>query len=143
MTRFGSEVEYDLAVIGWELGELWRERRWRFLLNLIARLPRTSQTREAMVASEEFIEQVMPDDDKDSKDKGPRFSEFSAEVEALFVVADRLGDVCSGLVGLGGKKPKRVNPLPRPQTAYDRVKVRRRREQHNALVARVIRRDDA
>lgn len=91
-----------------------------------------------MVCSEEFLERVMSSSDDDDRDKGPRFSEFSAEVEALFVVADRLGDVCSGLVGLGGGKPKRVKALPRPSTAYERVKTRRRRTSHEALVARVM-----
>lgn len=112
---------------------------------MIGRLPRTSQTREAMVGSEEFLDAVIPEvqDENKDNDRGPRFSEFTAEVEALFVVADRLGDVCSGLVGLGGKKPKAVKRLPRPETAYDRVKVRRRRTQHEALVARVLPRDES
>lgn len=121
-----------------DLGELWRERRFRFLLNMISHLERTSQTREAMVQSEEFMAQVLGNGNDDSETrKGPRFSEFSPETEALYMVVDRLGDVCSGLVGLGGKKPRPNRPLPRPETAYDRVKRAQRHAEHEKLKARL------
>lgn len=89
-----------------------------------------------MASCEELLEMVLTEDE--SQDKHPRFSEFSPETEALYIVADRLGDVCSGLVGLGGGKPKRTQPLPRPKTAVQRVKDRQRRVRHEALVARVL-----
>lgn len=90
-----------------------------------------------MVQSEEFIEQILHPGDGDETSRGPRFSEFSPEVEALYAVIERLGDVCAGLQGLGGKKPQQPKRLPRPETAYDRVKRAQRHAEYEKLKARL------
>jgi hypothetical protein len=118
-----------------------RERRCRTLLNLLLNLPRTSLLKEAMSQDEEFYEQMLSSGTGDAdvqKVIAIRYSEFSPEVEALYSVIDRLGDVVSGLVGLGGKKPKRITPMKRPETAAARVARRRQQREHDALVARVL-----
>lgn len=73
-----------------------------------------------------------------SASRAIRMAEFSPEVEALYGVTDRLGDVVSGLVGLGGRKPPRISPLPRPSTAWERFAHRQDLERHQALVRRVL-----
>ena len=42
LSRYGESIEADLALKGWDLTELWRARRWRFVLNLVDHLPRDS-----------------------------------------------------------------------------------------------------
>jgi hypothetical protein len=91
-----------------------------------------------MANDEEFLERVLAEAPDEETSNRPPFEEFSPEVAAIYIVADRLADVCRGLVGLGGKKPKTIAPLPRPASALERIKNRKRRKQHEALVARVL-----
>lgn len=64
-------------------------------------------------------------------------SEFTPELAALYDVIDRLGDVCSGLVGLGGGSPSRPRPVPRPKSAFQRIAIENRRAYHSALWERI------
>lgn len=121
------------------MGELFRERRWHLLYVLITHLPKTSLTKEALAQDEEFAASVLAGRTTDDL-RGPGsipLSEFTPEVAALFDVIDRLGDVCNGLVGLMGKKPRPVRPVPRPKTAFDRIALENRRRAHKALWERV------
>ncbi len=65
-------------------------------------------------------------------------SEFSAEVELLSVIADRLAELTQTVAATAGAKPHRIKPMPRPQTAMDRVQKRRRLRKHQSLVARLL-----
>lgn len=105
------------------------------------RLPRHSLTKEALAQDEEFAARVLAgrteDDLRSSSRASVSLSEFTPEVQALYDVIDRLGDVCAGLQGLGGKKPRPPRPIPRPKTAFDRVAFANRRRAHQALWERV------
>lgn len=141
LDRCADEVTYDLITRGLDLGELWRERRWHLLWTTLIYLPRNSATKEKLVLDEEFAERVLRREEArgaDAEAKAISMRDYSPEVEALYAVIDRLGDVISGLVGLSGGKPKRVKPMPRPETAFMRVKRRKRLEAHRSLAARVL-----
>jgi hypothetical protein len=104
-------------------------------------LPRASNTKAALAQNEEFAAAMLEGDT--DEDEGPQrapvlLSEYTPEVSALYDVVDRLGDVCAGLVGLGGKKPRQTRPVPRPKTAFDRVALENRRKSHRSLVDRVL-----
>lgn len=123
-----------------DLGELWRERRWHHLWLVLVRLPRHSLTKEALAQDEEFVARMLEgaDSDDDSEmTKAIRQSEFTPEVEAIYQLIDRTGDVVAAISRLGGGK-LRVPPMKRPQTAFDRVKTRMRQAAHHRLVARVL-----
>lgn len=70
-------------------------------------------------------------------------STFSAEVEVLSSIADLLKQgnqlFLSANSKPGSQKPE-FKPYPRPKTAFDRAKQRVRRERHEALSARLLRR---
>lgn len=67
-----------------------------------------------------------------------RMSEYTPEVEALYGCIDRLGDVVSGLVGLGGKKPPHIAAMKRPETAWERIAHSRDVEKHERTVRRLL-----
>lgn len=110
----------------------------RKLLVLVESLPRNSLTGEAMSQDDELVEMVASGQAAEPTSKAIRMAEFSPEVEALYGAIDRLGDVVSGLVGLGGKKPPRIAPVPRPETAWTRFAHHQDLAAHRALVSRVL-----
>ncbi len=63
--------------------------------------------------------------------------DWSAEVEMLTALYDRVGELIQAVVASSGVKPRQVPPGPRPTTAMDRVSTTSRRSKHEALVARV------
>lgn len=77
------------------------------------------------------------------KTKPPRrrLSDWSPTVEMLTAILDRLGELTQAVAALGGAKPRKVPRAPYPQTAFDRARNRRRVENHQTLVSRVLRRD--
>lgn len=105
-------------------------------------LPSNTLFQEALSQNEELVGRLMDErkdeDDDDRSSSRIRMRDFSPEVEALYNITDRLGDVCSGLAGLGGSKPRRVSPMKRPQTAWERISQARQRDKHERLVRRVL-----
>ena len=86
----------------------------------------------------EFVVLLETPDEDDDAGKAIRLSDFSPEVEALYNVIDRLGDIVSGVVGLGGKRPPKIPTMRRPLTALKDIQFERRLAEHKALVARVL-----
>lgn len=115
------------------MAALWRDRRWRFLLNLVDHLPRDSAYGQA-IADDDELAAVAASDGSSS----PAVSEWSSEVELLAAVYDRLGDVINAVAASGGGKPVRVRPWPRPLTAADRAAKRRKRDAYADIIARVL-----
>lgn len=130
-------------VRGLDLGELWRDRRWALLWTILMQLPAASNVKAALANDDEFALMVLDgrdiDDLRQPGKSAVSLAEYTPEVAALYDVIDRLGDVCAGLVGLGGGKPKRTKPVPRPKSAFERVAIENRRKQHQSLVSRVLR----
>lgn len=119
-----------------DLVDFFRGRySWRKLLVLIGRLPSTSATVEAQLDDPEFAEWALSQ--PDGGPRGPRLSEWSAEVNRLTDIHDRLGELINAVVASAGAKPKRVPPTPRPYTALDRARLSRVRGRHAELVAEV------
>lgn len=66
-------------------------------------------------------------------------TEFSAEVERLNVIADRLGELINVTVAIATrKKVKPVRPYPRPVTAAQRAARRRKYEKFLDLRRRLL-----
>jgi hypothetical protein len=135
ISRYGGAIEADLAAQGWDLAALWQQRRWRFLLNLIDRLPRVSHFVTATADDEELAEQL-PEPEEGSS--APPLTEWTPEVERLTLIADRLAEVVTAVGNTVAKKPRKApRPLPRPMTARDRIRKRKRRERHHLILKRL------
>lgn len=124
-----------------DLAEQWAGRRWRRLLNLLDGMRRTSYLHEAMMLDEDLAQQYLEQERRASAAESKarrRMTEFSTEVELMSVAVDRLGELITVLAASRGSKPRRVQPMPRPESALTKVRERRSRHRHNYTVARVF-----
>jgi hypothetical protein len=142
IARYGQAIERDLLErYGLDLAREWHSRRWRRLLNFIDNLPRNSAYVTALVEDEEYAEAVVAAEAGAQERHRPRryMNEWSVEVELLSSVLDRLGELISvSVVAAGAKKAPKVAPAPRPMTAIERIRQKRRWRRHESLVSRVL-----
>ncbi|MCW2904930.1 MAG: 16, gp15 [Streptosporangiaceae bacterium] len=136
MERYGEAIEADLHhYYGVDLLDVWRDEiSPRKVLNLVDRLPSTSQYIAAIANDDEHAANV----DLNAAPAPPSLTEWSPVVAGLAVVADRLGTLIGVQVARGGGSPPKLTPYPRPVTAAHRRKERRLLENHKALVARLL-----
>jgi len=136
---YRSAISRDLhEVHGLDLTAEWQSRRWRRLLDLVDGSRRTSHLQEAMAQDDELAEALLESDDSERSGPKRRVIDFTAEVEVLSVLADRVAELIQ-VVGAGrGMKRGRVTPMPRPETALHRARERRTRRKHRYTVARVF-----
>ncbi|WP_335936617.1 hypothetical protein [Streptomyces sp. PTD5-9] len=133
LERYGTAIEADLADRQWDLARLWRKRRWRFLLNLVEQLPAASRTMLAMADDDDLIASL-----PEPEPGPPPLASWTPEVEHLALIADRIGDLIAAVHNTVAKKPARPpRPLPRPQTARDRIRQQRRRARHQLIKDRL------
>lgn len=137
MDRFGDAIEYDLAVRQVDLVTEWGKRRFRYLLNLINHLPRNSAYVQALTDDDEWAEQVLASA-QSNRPAHPRMQDWSPELELLTSLYDRVGELVRVSVAATGSRPKRLQPAPRPVTALDRARARRRKAQHQRLVTTML-----
>lgn len=105
------------------MADLWRRRRFRFLLNLIDHLPRNSAYGDALAQDDELAVEAAERPD----DTGPSLAEWSPEVALLSDLVDVLLLLRSEVWKLAGQKTAPpYRPVPRPLTAADRLAAERR-----------------
>lgn len=140
--EYRAAAEQDL----WEVHHLdltaeWQSRRWRRLLNLLDGLRRNSHVSEAFAMDEELAE-IYLEHEHDGRgqrsENSRKYSEYTAEVELLSYAVDRLGELIVAQAMGRGARRRKVEPMPRPQTALHRVRQRRARSKHQYTVARVF-----
>lgn len=146
--RYRDILEYDLLEhLGVDPGALWRARRWRYLLNLIDRLPRHSYYYEAVANDEEhakMLAKAMASREAgDGGPKGPPIHTWTPEVSALTEVLDAVRNVAYTVAAVNStKRIEPPKPAQRPVTALDRLMKRERHEArqatHQKLVARLL-----
>lgn len=91
-----------------------------------------------MTEDEDLAERIL---DNPPAEAGPpvRMADWSPELEALYLTVDRLGEVVKAVVATIPKaRLPQITPMPRPRTAVDKIRQRRRVVAHRALVARVL-----
>ncbi|MFJ2567876.1 hypothetical protein ACIO02_33920 [Streptomyces sp. NPDC087568] len=136
LERWGEAIEADLADRQVDLARLWSERRWRRLLNLVDQLPDDSRTLVAMAEDEELAA-ALPEPEP-GPPPPPPLRTWTPEVERLTLIADRLGELITAVHNTVAKRPgKSPRPLPRPETARDRVKRQQRRAKYDRLKAQL------
>ncbi|WP_289009968.1 hypothetical protein [uncultured Thermomonospora sp.] len=135
ISRYGDAIEADLRqYYGVDLLDVWRSRLTpRQVLVLIDQLPRHSRYLAAVADDDEVADQLA--DEPDGPPPPPPLTEWSAEVERLTLIADRLGELITLFAAVNSKKkPPPYRNLPRPVTARQRAE-RRRRERKRDLIA--------
>jgi hypothetical protein len=137
ITRYGQAIERDLTPQGVDLHELFQQRRWRRLLNLIDALPRNSHFVEALADDDDLAEHLLCQPGNSGRAAAP-MSQFSLELEMATNTYDRLGELIQAVTAAAGAKPPKIVAYPRPRTATDRVRARRARTKHRSLVARLL-----
>lgn len=94
---------------------------------------------QALATDEELAEQAADMPDKDRSTSWLRqHRDYTAEVEMLTAVYDRLGELIRISAAVRGARGKPATPGPRPVYAIDRVRKRKNRQRHDQLVTRLI-----
>lgn len=133
LARFGGAIEADLAGKA-DVGELWRARRWRLLLNLIDHLPPWSHYGAAVADDEDYASAALA---REAKPQPPSVAEWTPLVDAVNALVDRVGDLISATAaGRGGRI--QIPRRDRPVTAIDRVREQRSEQQRLSLVKRLL-----
>lgn len=144
--KYRRELEYDLRrhLPGTDLGELWRSRQYRLLLNLIDHLPSNSYYAQAALNDEEHTRllaraQKAAEDAGVEGPKGPPRAWWSEEAEQLAGLRDAVHNLIRVVMQVNGvKQVPRFDPTPRPSTMLPKAKMRERWAEHNKLVARLL-----
>lgn len=149
--HYRAAISHDLRVAaGLDLGELWRDRRWSLMLDVIDRLPAHSWYAAAVASDEEharlMAEQIAARQasGEESEPTGPSLTSWTPEVAALTNIYDAVRGVQWAVIAAASEKkpPEPPKPAPRPVTPLERALARaefnRRREAHKSLVARVL-----
>lgn len=152
---FSRPLAVDLRrLYGVSLGDLWRDRRWRELLELIDYLPRASWSQMAIANHPEHADRMakaiaqrrLDTFGTVEEDPGPPLVEFTPEVAMLANVVDAISAVRHAIIQVNssskGPKPKPPPPMPRPRTLVDRLVEKQERiirwGKHEALADRLL-----
>ena len=93
---------------------------------------------EAVANDEDVARTVYAESDTRQAGKPVRrMSEYSALVESMDNIYDRLGELIGVTIASRGARPGRIPPAPRPVTAMDRVRAEQRGAKHREIVRRV------
>lgn len=93
---------------------------------------------EAVALDEQVAELLIDMPETASTKVERRLSEYDAVVEMLSLLADRIAELIGTVAASRGIKPRKIPPAPRPVTALERLRKRRREQKHHALVARLL-----
>jgi hypothetical protein len=117
---------------------LWRQRKWRLLLNLIDHLPADSHMNAVLLNDLEYARMVKAEQKKRERSGeeslGPSIATWSPQVNLLAVIADRL----AALIQSNSANPRTVVPYARPKTAFDRLDREEMDAVHKRLTAALI-----
>ena len=145
--HYRSAIVYDLRVhANSDLGDLWRRRRWRTLLDLLDHLPPHSWFNATVSMDPEHARMVAeamaarPEGERE--DLGPHLTAWTPEAALLTRVIDGLKNVAYTVATSQGIKTERPQPEPRPKTPLDRerklAEFARKKKSHESLVSRML-----
>ena len=90
------------------------------------------------ITQDDQVAEGLADQPEPARTPKRRLSEWTPVVELLTIIADRLAEQTQVVAASRGARPRQIPPLPRPGTAMERVRERRRQQRHRSLVARVL-----
>lgn len=152
--NYRPSIAYDLHVHAHsDLGELWRARRWQMILDILDRLPAHSWYASSVSMDEEHAKMMAEvitarraAGEEEKSDRSPSLTSWTPEVAALTNVLDAVRGVSYAVYAsqAGDKAGKPPPPAPRPVTPLERALKaadhNSRKQKHEELVARLIRR---
>lgn len=132
-----------------DLGDLWRDRRWLTLIDVIDRLPAHSWYASAVANDEEHAQMLAAQlaarsaAGDEAKESGPALTTWTPEVAVMTSVLDAVRHLAYATVAVqGGSSGEPPKPAPRPSTAIEKAMKAadnaRRKSKHDKLVARVL-----
>jgi hypothetical protein len=65
-------------------------------------------------------------------------SEYSPVVETLSLLCDRVSELIGTVAATKGMRPRKIPPAPRPVTAIERLRKKRRQVTHRRLVSKLL-----
>lgn len=146
--HYRSAIVYDLRTYAQaDLGDLWRRRRWRTLLDLLDHLPSHSWFQATVSMDPEHAKMVAKaiasrKDSGEPENKGPHLTAWTPETAMLAKVIDAIKGVSYTVAAVQGAKPSMPDPEPRPKTPIElemkREEYARKKAAHEALVARLL-----
>lgn len=90
------------------------------------------------MASDEDFARYMLDSGEEPPPYRERFSDWSAEREALARVEDALRYLTGVTMALQGQKPPSWGPVQRPIPAIERLRYQRKKQEHLSLVSKFL-----
>lgn len=114
------------------------------MLELIDRLPRDTYYWQVITQDPEHAEMLVAAQERAEREgkkmsSAPPMSTWSAEVEALTTISDRISVLSYILKKVNGDKESQPpKPTPRPETKLASIKARHRQEQHVKLADRLL-----
>lgn len=150
--HYRSALVYDLQFfVGVDLGDLWRSRRWRTLLDHIDHLPGHSWYSAAVSTDEDHAAMIAEslaarEQEGEVTPKGPALHTWTPEVAAITRLTDAVKEVSYVVAAVNysgsGPRPQPPKPEPRPHTplesAIARADFNRRKASHEKLVKRLL-----
>jgi len=142
--HYRAEVRADLAerYPGTDLSLLWRQRRFRALLDLIDQLPSASRLNEAILNDPEQAQLIAEDRERQLQEQGeqarkpwsPRLSEYDLHANLLRDLIQSVLGLRAAVIASGGGKPSPITDYPTPATEVDKAMARLERAwAHNVL----------
>ncbi len=142
--KYYTGIEYDLRHhLRVSAGELWRDRRWRELLNYIDQLPTNSQMNRLLSTDEEHMEALLRQKRGDDGPARPSMADWSlmnSQLAQLIDAANRNTATQQAIANPKGPKP-RIDPSPRPATAAEKVERKLQKARHEEMVGLLLPRD--
>jgi hypothetical protein len=138
LNRYSDSIEYDLREkMGLSLGQLWRDRRWRELLNYIDSMPSNTMTSQSLANDKEHLRMVLKQGAKQRGAGGPRLADWALTNSQLATLIDAVNALRITTVGLAKTKGPRPSfePQARPRTAIDEIEYEMRKAEHEGMVS--------
>jgi hypothetical protein len=138
VNRYADAIEFDLRdKLNLSLGQLWRDRQWRQLMNYIDSMPSNSMTSQALANDKEHLRMVLKQGAKQKGAGGPRLADWdlaASQRAALIDAVNALRITTVGLARTRGPKPS-FEPQARPRTAIDEIEYETRKAEHQGMVS--------
>lgn len=143
MQKYSDGIEYDLRRhLDVSMTDLWRNRRWRELLNYIDLLPSDSHKNRLLSTDEEHMEAIIKASRDARAEPGrPSMSDWGQLESMIAVLIDAVNrnTEVTHAVGAGKKaKPMKIPNYPRPATAAEKVERKLQKAEHEQMVAMLL-----
>lgn len=141
MERYTDGIEYDLRHhLSVSMGDLFRDRQWRVLMNYIDMLPSNTHKNRLLTEDEEHMEAILSSKQAQSGEYKPSMSDWGQLENMMATLIDAVNRNTETVhaTAPGKKKPLRIPNYPRPATAAEKVKAKIQKRQHEELVGLLL-----